>query len=394
MSKDGTVEDWDLATNIWEYSITSRLTNPRPGNPLVKLDLKDQETYDEMTGVESNEKPLEENPLLMTEPSWNTGKNREKAIEIAMENWGCPAFWLARNGVCAAFAAGKPSALVIDLGASSISVTPVHDGLILRKGVTRSPLAGNFVSEQLRLLFSTSNSPIPLHPHYLVTSKTAIDAGSPAQATYRSFAPGTAPSDSFRRLQEERVLTEFKESVVQVWPGPGRLAAHSQNGMPNEDLAKAQPGRPFEFPDGYNQMFGAERFKPAEGIFDTKAALSPPSSSADFITPTPSQSLPAIIQSSLSQVDVDVRPHLLGNVVVTGGASLMQGFTERLNQELQALYPGPRVRIAAPGNMYERKYAGWIGGSILASLGTFHQVSSFLFTFRGAFGSVTGRDVS
>lgn len=102
MAKDGTVEDWDLATNIWEYSITSRLTNPRPGNPLVKLDLKDREMYDDMTGIETNEKPLEENPLLMTEPGWNAGKNREKAIEIAMENWGCPAFWLARNGVCAA----------------------------------------------------------------------------------------------------------------------------------------------------------------------------------------------------------------------------------------------------------------------------------------------------
>ena len=238
----------------------------------------------------------------------------------------------------------------------------------------RSPLAGNFVSSQLRLLFSTSTPPIPLHPHYLVTSKTAIDAGSPAVATYRSFAPGAAPTDAFRRLQEERLLTEFKESVVQVWPGPGRLAGHSQSGVSNEELAKAQPGRPFEFPDGYNQMFGAERFKPAEGIFDAKAALTPPSASAEYITPTPSQSLPAIIQSSLSQVDVDIRPHLLNNIVLTGGASLMQGFGERLNQELAALYPGPRVRISAPGNLYERKYAGWIGGSILASLGTFHQV--------------------
>lgn len=380
MAKDGTVEDWDLATNIWEYAITSRLTNPRPRNPLVKLDLKDQEMYNDndLISTENQEKPLEENPLLMTEPAWNAGKNREKAIEIAMENWGCPAFWLARNGVCAAFAAGKPSALVIDLGASSISITPVHDGLILRKGVTRSPLAGNFVSSQLRLLFSLSQPPIPLHPHYLVTSKTPTDALAPAIATYRSFAPGTAPSPSFRRLQEERLLLEFKESVVQVWPGPGRLSAHSQSGVPNEDLAKAQPGRPFEFPDGYNQMFGAERFKPAEGIFDAKAALLPSSPSAEHITPTPAQTLPASIQSSLSQVDVDVRPHLLGNVVVTGGASLLQGFTERLSHELSALYPGPRVRISAPGNLYERKYAGWIGGSILASLGTFHQVSFVL----------------
>ena len=124
-------------------------------------------------------------------------------------------------------------------------------------------------------------------------------------------------------------------------------------------------------PDGWNQVFGLERYRATEGLFDVKAALTSEASPA----PSPGQSLPATIQASLSQVDVDIRPHLLAHVVVTGGASLTQGFCERLNQELMALYPGPRVRIAAPGNVYERRFASWIGGSILASLGTFHQVS-------------------
>ncbi len=38
------------------------------------------------------------------------------------------------------------------------------------------------------------------------------------------------------------------------------------------------------------------------------------------------------------------------------------------------MFPGPRVRLTAPGNTAERKYGAWIGGSILASLGSFHQV--------------------
>lgn len=33
-----------------------------------------------------------------------------------------------------------------------------------------------------------------------------------------------------------------------------------------------------------------------------------------------------------------------------------------------------QVKIHAPGNPIERKYGGWLGGSILASLGTFHQL--------------------
>lgn len=104
MANDGTVRDWDVAANLWEYAITSRLTNAKPG-PLASNGLNDNDNKDiKMEDVESQEKPLQENPLLMTETGWNAGKDREKGIEIAMENWGCPAFWLARSGVLASYA--------------------------------------------------------------------------------------------------------------------------------------------------------------------------------------------------------------------------------------------------------------------------------------------------
>jgi actin-related protein 4 len=133
-------------------------------------------------------------------------------------------------------------------------------------GVQKSPLAGNFISNQIRLIFEKSEPPVPLTPHYMVASKVPVDAGAPSQATYRKF--DVPPTASFRRFQEERVLTEFKESVVQLWTGPGRL-----NNGTNEEIAKSQPPRPFEMPDGWNQVFGVERFKPAEALFDAKAAL-------------------------------------------------------------------------------------------------------------------------
>lgn len=269
------------------------------------------------------------------------------------------------------FASGKPTALVVDMGASTISVTPVHDGLILKKAVMRSPLAGNFVSNQLRLLFASSQPPITITPHYLITSKTPVDAGAPAQATHRTFTSGLEPHPSFRQFQEERVLTEFKESVVNVWTGTGRLGGHSQQGGTNIDAAKQHPGKPFEMPDGWNQMFPAlDRYRAIEGVFDHKMALS------DAHNPPPSagQTLIALISSSLSQVDVDLRPHLLGNIVITGASTWYAGFTDRLQQELQVAYPGVRVRMVASGQMVERKFGSWIGGSILASLGTFHQL--------------------
>lgn len=157
IAKDGTVEDWDVAKKLWEYAVTSRLTNTKPSDPATNglNDSTDVDMDAAVDAVEEREKPLEELPLMMSETGWNSAKAREKSAEIAIEEWGCPAFWLARNGVLAAsgfppdtgipmaqlthvaiyrFAGGKASALVIDVGASNLSVTPVHDGLVLRKG--------------------------------------------------------------------------------------------------------------------------------------------------------------------------------------------------------------------------------------------------------------------
>ena len=381
MSKDGIVEDWDVATQLWEYAITSRLTSFKQMDPrkngLNRLEknadpeknvepLTEKEI--EMLGVGENEKPLEEHPLLMSEPAWNTGKARERCIEIAMESWGCPAFWLARNTVLAAFAAGKATALVVDVGASNASVAAVHDGLILKKSVQRSPLAGNWISSQVRAMLKAQEPKVNLVPHYMIASKTPVDAGAPAQATYRTHK--NPPSDSFRVLEEERVLTEFKESVVEVWKGHGKLLAQSSNGQSNYEIANGLPIRVFEMPDGSNQKWGAERFQVVEGLYDEKAAF--PIDNDPQVTRA--QTILGMVTAAIMGVDMDLRPALLSNIVITGGSTLINGFVDRLNQELIQMYPGMRIKIQAAGLMQERRFGSWIGGSILGSLGTFHQM--------------------
>ena len=85
--------------------------------------------------------------------------------------------------------------------------------------------------------------------------------------------------------------------------------------------------------------------------------------------------IPAMVSAALNAVDVEIRPQLLSHIVLTGGGSLIGNLGERISQELVAMYPNPRVRIYAAPDPMERKYGAWIGGSVLASLGTFHQVS-------------------
>ncbi|KAK3634997.1 Actin-related protein 4 [Elasticomyces elasticus] len=367
---DGVVEDWETASKLWEHSITSRLTGTRQ-TPPSKNGLNDAPAKDGEGDVpmeedlekleEDQDRPLAEYPLLMSEPGWNTTKSRERTIEIAMEEWGVPAFFLAKSGQLAAYGNGKATALVVDVGHQNTSVTAIWEGMVLRKSLMHSPLAGKFLSDQIRIMFANMQPAVPLIPHYMVKSKAPVDAGAPSAATYMKYAQ--PPSDSFRRLEEDRILTSFKESVVQAWSGPGRLDS-------NVDAVRMSPPRPFEMPDGWNQVFGVERYRVAEGYFDTKSAYT----DAEHYTPKTDDSIPSLVHRALNNCDVDTRAALLGNVILTGAGSLIDKLPERLQGDLQIMYPNPKVRIIANPSSVERKYGAWIGGSVLASLGTFHQM--------------------
>jgi actin-related protein 4 len=104
--QDGLIIDWEANVSLWQYAFEERLkTN------------------------------TSEHPLLVTEPAWNSQKNREKTLEVCFEKFNVPAFYMAKQPVLASYAIGKHTALVVDLGAQMASVAPVSEGLILKKGI-------------------------------------------------------------------------------------------------------------------------------------------------------------------------------------------------------------------------------------------------------------------
>jgi len=111
--------------------------------------------------------------------------------------------------------------------------------------------------------------------------------------------------------------------------------------------------------------FGPERYQVGEQFFYHSPQLV-------ASNPNLPKSIPALITEALRACDPELRQVLMGNVVLTGGGSQFSGFAERLSSELTRSFP--HTKIHAPGNSIERRYGGWLGGSILASLGTFHQL--------------------
>jgi len=296
-----------------------------------------------------------EHPVLVTEPAWNTAANRERMAEIMFEEFQVPAFYIANTGVLNAFAAGKGSALVIDVGQTMASITPVVDGFVLRKGLVSSPLPQLVHANAKHIL--TNHTPtrrgIDLYPHQLVASKTPVELGALPRFTLREDrVSGT--TGSWKKWYEANEVDEWIQSVAGVL----------EQGW-NDQAAATRPQKPYEFPTGYNAYFGPERFAVGEQFFSHSRELA-------ATNPNLPKSIPQLISESLRACDPDLRQVLMGNVVLTGGGSLFAGFGERLSNELGRNFP--HVKIHAPGNPTERRYGGWLGGSILASLGTFHQL--------------------
>lgn len=79
-----------------------------------------------------------------------------------------------------------------------------------------------------------------------------------------------------------------------------------------------------------------------------------------------------MMYNSLMRIDVDLRREMYGNLGLCGGTTMFPGFCDRLLREITALAPAAmRVKVIAPP---ERKYAAWIGGSILAAMSSFEKM--------------------
>lgn len=280
---------------------------------------------------------------MLTEPAWNTTAARETLTQLAFEEENVPALYFGSSGVLSAFAAGKPTALVLDVGYANSSAVPVVDGYALRAGTKRQPLASSLVLNQLHHHFSNSTAtrsfPLSLTPRQLIAKRDATpEPGLEPHPKLREERVKDT-SSSWRAWGEQDVVESWKEACSEVINYRGF----------DFQTARDLPQALYEFPDGYSQYFGEERYRFTEMLFDPKnyfnQAVEPPAP----LRATPSGdhslslkdvvSLSQLVHDSIMACDVDVRAALLQNIVVVGNTSLTRGLTERLDLELATLLP-------------------------------------------------------
>jgi actin-like protein 6A len=171
-------------------------------------------------------------------------------------------------------------------------------------------------------------------------------------------------TESYKLFCQRMIVGDIKDSICRVPDTPYDDKSYSNI-----------PTTSYELPDGQTLEIGADRFKVPDVMFNPSIVQTIPGMEkyADMIPSV--RGLPHMVMESVNKCDVDIRRELYSSILLAGGTSSMQQLKERLEKDLIEESPhSARVKVLASGNTTERRFSVWIGGSILASLGSFQQM--------------------
>ena len=238
---------------------------------------------------------------------------KELIVEIMFEKYNVPGLYIANPGELIAYSAGKFTGLVVDFGDRFCDFTPVSDGYSL-SSIIHQNLGGNDLTE------------------YIV--KALLKDGY-----------------NFLTKSSKLIANIIKEKACYV-------------ALDYEEELKQVEYFNYELPDGKHIIIKNLRITCPEILFrpdiaGIKGGICSISNNC---------------YNSIQKCDIDLRKDLYTCIILSGGTSMFNGLQERLTKEIKALAPESikeEVKVIA---LPERKYATWIGGSVLSSISTFEKM--------------------
>ncbi|EFA86555.1 SAP DNA-binding domain-containing protein [Heterostelium album PN500] len=256
----------------------------------------------------------EDHPVLLTEPPLNPKSNRENMAQIMFESFNVPALYVAVQAVLALYASGRTNGIVLDSGDGVTHTVPVYEGFPMAHAIMRMDFAGRDLTAYLQ--------------------KLLMERGY-----------------TFYTAAEMEIIRDMKEKMCYV-----ALDFEKQMQLSTSSIIM---DRQYQLPDGQSILLGSELFRCPEALFRPS------------LVGTDSCGVHELVYNSIMKCDMDIRKTLFGNIILSGGTTTLPGFANRLQMELESLTSeiySATVKVITP---LERKYAVWIGGSILASLSCF-----------------------
>ncbi|KAI5966277.1 uncharacterized protein KGF55_000586 [Candida pseudojiufengensis] len=298
-------------------------------------------------------------PLVMTEQSWNPMKNKIKTCQLVFEELEVPIFSLVKNPISQLYRSGRSTGLVVDIGSSVTSVTPIIDGVIQGKSTFHTKFAGDFLN---------------LHViNYLQTKIQSIDELLPNK--FRS----NLASDSFKAyymstniLQEYKNLTSnYQISNFEIYDHKylnvsdqhnsylNNLFNPLANPIPNFNLMTEPPSLDKPSTQGLSSLFYLV-------LKNLEASLLPTTNEG------PSQNRFAKF--------MEIFKNVISNVLITGGTSLAGDLSHMIINNLKYItqqefpnysfhYNVQQIKSSSDSSeIWDKQFSSWLGACNLACM--------------------------
>lgn len=243
-----------------------------------------------------------QHPVLSSVPLQCPLEQQSSHLEMLFETFGVPAVHLELSPVLAAYAYGSATGLVIDLGASATQILPIYDGVVLQHATNRVRYLGGRTRANLMRALLNNGGAVDLYYDTLFAREVTEKI---ARVSLQTLAPSWDAFADHRPTMQE-------QSSVSLVMGEALFA-------PNWILDDAE-------------MHG----------------------------------IPQLIAESVGKCSMDLRPRLLSNIMLCGGTAKVPGLVDRLQQEMERLFPMSRQTIRIQHDVEPAQMA-WRGGCVLAA---------------------------
>lgn len=278
-------------------------------------------------------------------------------MEMFFEEFNFVATFFPPTAMVGAFCYGKPTGLVVDLGASHITVSPVVDGYVLEKAVTTTTRGGDWLDSQIRQVLSSSQ--VTVMPWYDNAKYSVQNVIAPA--SFRNFHVGEIMRDLKHWMCFVSATAISSEIIAGPTPAHPRVPYMPVYELPDGTTVTASdslclvterlflPGRVrgMPAPPGMvrNQSSGSVSGATPAARTVEAGILSAPlmpgvPTHAQIVDVDPARDpLHDLIYASIARCDADCRKEMVSNVMLIGGGSLMDGLQARLSTELTSMLP-------------------------------------------------------
>ncbi|KAJ1888155.1 hypothetical protein LPJ81_006383, partial [Coemansia sp. IMI 209127] len=230
-------------------------------------------------------------PILFSIPALWPKTDLERLAQVAFEHLNAPAIVISEQPLAALYGNGKMSGLVVDIGHTTTTVTPIVDSYIQSSTIAQCNVAGAAVTKRLRELLQDDS------------------------AVRSQFDAGAVPLEFAEALKESGMC---RLRLV--------LASNQEDGGEEEDSGPSE----LEYSGRKYKISKEIMFKAPEIL------VNPTNQGAVRLT--------TLMQQAVLACDPDKRTALWENISVVGGSSQFGGLKEYLQSELETtVLPGSNM---------------------------------------------------